>query len=93
MKSKLAPLYKRIDWKRIFFRRSGAGPLFLVLPDAPLPDAWIRPGKHFRYFQQGKAAIGLFLMAGIWWVFEVVPIGVTSIAIGALSGRFLDPQA
>ena len=49
-------------------------------------------------------ALGLFLMAGIWWVFEVMPIGVTAIAIGLFQvlfyirpakdalGDFLDPS-
>jgi sodium-dependent dicarboxylate transporter 2/3/5 len=33
-------------------------------------------------------ALGLFLMAGIWWVFEVMPIGVTAIAIGLFQVLF-----
>lgn len=33
-------------------------------------------------------AIGLFLLAGIWWVFEVIPIGVTSIMIGVVQAMF-----
>ena len=49
-------------------------------------------------------AIGLFLMAGVWWVFEVMPIGVTAIAIGLFQvlffirtpkqalGDFMDPS-
>lgn len=45
-------------------------------------------GKHFPLSQQAKGAIGLFLMAGIWWVFEVVPIGITSIAIGVFQALF-----
>ena len=27
-------------------------------------------------------ALGLFLMAAVWWIFEVMPIGATAIAIG-----------
>ncbi|HUT11468.1 MAG TPA: SLC13 family permease [Thermoguttaceae bacterium] len=38
---------------------------------------------------QGKAALALFLLAATWWVFEVVPIGVTSIAIGVIQVLFL----
>jgi len=85
----LAPAYKRIDWKRIFFILLGLG-LFLwfyLMP--PLPDAVDPTGKHFVLNQKGKAALGLFLMAGIWWVFEVLPIGVTSIAIGVVQALFL----
>ena len=30
----------------------------------------------------------MFLLAGIWWVFEVIPIGITSLAIGVLQALF-----
>jgi solute carrier family 13 (sodium-dependent dicarboxylate transporter), member 2/3/5 len=85
----LAPIYKRIDWKRIFFILLGVGLFFLFYLMPPLPDAVDPTGKHFALSTQGKAALGLFLMAGIWWVFEVVPIGVTSIAIGVVQAIFL----
>ncbi len=39
-------------------------------------------------FLGAPLAIALFLLAGIWWVFEVVPIGVTSIAIGVFQAIF-----
>ncbi len=52
------------------------------------PDAVDPGGKHFALSPQGKGAIALFLMAGIWWVFEVVPIGVTAIAIGVFQAIF-----
>ena len=45
-------------------------------------------GKEFVLSHEGKAAIGLFLMAGIWWVFEVIPIGVTALAIGIFQAMF-----
>ena len=86
---KLAPIYKRIDWKRIFFILFGLGLFLWFFFMAPLPDAVDPLGKHFPLPQAGKAAIGLFLMAGIWWVFEVIPIGVTSIAIGVFQAIFL----
>jgi solute carrier family 13 (sodium-dependent dicarboxylate transporter), member 2/3/5 len=87
-KIQLAPIYKRIDWKRIFFIFLGLG-LFLWFYLMPsLPDAVDPTGKHFPISQQGKTALGLFLMAGIWWVFEVAPIGVTSIAIGVFQALF-----
>ena len=57
--------------------------LFLWIYFMPAwPDAVDPIGKHFALSQKGKGAIALFLLAGIWWVFEVVPIGVTAIAIG-----------
>jgi solute carrier family 13 (sodium-dependent dicarboxylate transporter), member 2/3/5 len=85
---KIAPILRRVDWKRIFFILLGLGLFFLFFLMPPLPDAVDPTGKHFALSAQGKAAIGLFLMAGIWWVFEVVPIGVTSIAIGVFQAIF-----
>ncbi len=46
-------------------------------------------GKVFQLSYEGKAALGLFLLAATWWVFEVVPIGVTSITIGVIQALFL----
>jgi sodium-dependent dicarboxylate transporter 2/3/5 len=46
-------------------------------------------GKHFELTREGKGALAVFLLAGTWWVFEVVPIGVTSLAIGVLQALFL----
>ena len=60
----------------------------MVLLDAPAAGRGGPLESIFQLSQQGKAAIGLFLMAGIWWVFEVVPIGVTSIAIGVFQALF-----
>lgn len=88
-KIQLAPIYKRIDWKRIFFILLGVGLFFLFYLIPSLPDAVDPTGKHFALSTQGKAALGLFLMAGIWWVFEVIPIGVTSIAIGVVQAIFM----
>ncbi|MHB1044248.1 MAG: SLC13 family permease [Eubacteriales bacterium] len=60
--------------------------LFHFMPQlAPAVDPG---GKSFALPSAGQSAIGLFLLAGIWWVFEVVPIGVTSIAIGVLQPLF-----
>jgi sodium-dependent dicarboxylate transporter 2/3/5 len=75
--------------KRVFFILLGVG-LFawLYLAD-PLPDAIDPLGAHFELTREGKAAIALFLLAGTWWVFEVVPIGVTSLAIGVIQALFL----
>ena len=76
--------------------------MFYLIPG--LPDAVDPGGKVFKLPWAGKMAIGLFLMAGVWWVFEVMPIGVTAIAIGLFQvlfyirtpkealGDFLDPS-
>jgi sodium-dependent dicarboxylate transporter 2/3/5 len=55
----------------------------------PWPDAVDPSGERFPLTQAGKGALAIFLLAGIWWVCEVVPIGVTSLAVGALQAFFL----
>ncbi len=84
----LAPKKVPVDWKRIFFILLGLGifGLFYLIPS--LPDAVDPGGKVFTLPWAGKMAIGLFLMAGVWWVFEVMPIGATSIAIGLFQTLF-----
>lgn len=77
------------DWKKLLILLAGLG-VFLAIYFMPAwPDAIDPTGKLFHLSPQGKAAIGLFLMAGIWWVFEVIPIGVTAIAIGMFQALFL----
>jgi len=66
--------------------------LMVLLPELPAtvgPDGAVAPLTH-----EGKAALGLFLLAGIWWVFEVLPLGVTAIAIGVVQALWLirDPR-
>ncbi len=85
----LAPPKKAIDWKRIFFILLGLGIFFLFYLIPGLPDAKDPAGKVFTLTWAGKMSIGLFLMAGIWWVFEVMPIGVTAIAIGLFQVLFM----
>jgi sodium-dependent dicarboxylate transporter 2/3/5 len=46
-------------------------------------------GEKFPLTVEGKAAMALFLLTVVWWVAEVVPIGVTSIAIGVIQALFL----
>jgi sodium-dependent dicarboxylate transporter 2/3/5 len=100
----IAPKKVAVDWKRIIFILLGLAIFFgfYLLPG--LPDAVDPGGKVFKLPWAGKMAIGLFLMAGVWWVFEVMPIGVTAIAIGLFQvlffirtpkealGDFLDPS-
>jgi len=76
------------DWKRVFFILLGLG-LFLFIYFMPQwSDAVDPTGKAFPLPQKAKGAIALFLLASIWWVFEVVPIGVTAIAIGVFQALF-----
>jgi sodium-dependent dicarboxylate transporter 2/3/5 len=76
------------DWKRVMFILLGLGIFILIYYMPSWPDAVDPMGKHFTLSSKGKGAIALFLLAGIWWVFEVVPIGVTAIGIGVFQALF-----
>ena len=79
----------RVDWKRLFFILLGLG-FFAAIHFSPAwPDAVDPSGEYFALSREGKGALAVFMLAGIWWVFEVVPIGVTSLAIGILQASFL----
>jgi len=80
---------RRLDWKRITFILLGVTLFTIVYFSPDLPDAVDPKGEHFVLTREGKAALGLFLWAATWWVFEVVPIGVTSITIGVIQALFL----
>ncbi len=83
-----------VDWKRLFFLLLGLAFFFVTYFSPAWPDAVNPEGKRFILSPQGKAAMGLFFLAATWWVFEVVPIGVTSIMIGVIQAMFLirDPR-
>ncbi|MCG8616366.1 MAG: anion permease, partial [Desulfobacterales bacterium] len=77
------------DWKRILFIMTGVI-LFCIVNFSPAwPDAVDPTGKRFILSPEGKGAIAIFLLAGTWWVFEVVPIGVTSLTLGAMQVLFM----
>jgi sodium-dependent dicarboxylate transporter 2/3/5 len=64
--------------------------LFIIVYYAPpWADAVDPAGKHFALTREGKGALAVFLLAGTWWVFEVLPIGITSITIGVLQALFV----
>ncbi|MEE4262316.1 MAG: SLC13 family permease [Desulfobacteraceae bacterium] len=84
-----AALTRTIDWKKMGFLFLGVA-LFAVVYWSPAwPDAVDPMGKNFPLSREAKGAIAVFLLAGTWWVFEVVPIGITSLAIGVLQAMFL----
>ena len=75
--------------------------LFMQLETLPIAQA--PTGETFDIRREGRLAIGLFLLAAIWWVFTPVAIGITAIAIGVFQvlfeirsaktafGDFMDP--
>ncbi|MEJ2098979.1 MAG: SLC13 family permease [Desulfobacterales bacterium] len=78
-----------LDWKKLGFLFLGIV-LFAVVYWTPAwPDAVDPMGKHFPLTREAKGALAVFLLAGVWWIFEVVPIGITSLAIGVLQALFL----
>jgi sodium-dependent dicarboxylate transporter 2/3/5 len=86
---RLARPGRQVDWRRIFFILLGLGLLVAVQLSPPWPDAVDPAGKAFALTREGKASIALFGLALVWWVFEVVPIGVTAIAIGVVQALLL----
>ena len=85
----LSPEEPRLNLKRLLFIGTGLVLFYIVYASSPWPDAVDPMGKHFVLSTEAKGALAVFLLAGTWWVFEVVPIGVTSITIGVLQALFL----
>jgi sodium-dependent dicarboxylate transporter 2/3/5 len=79
----------QINWKKLMFLFTGIILFTAVYYSPSWPDAIDPLGKHFELSREGKGALAVFLLAGTWWVFEVVPIGITSLAIGVLQALFL----
>ncbi len=77
-----------INWKRLLFMAIGISLFLLIYSSSPWPDAVDPMGERFPLTPEGKAAIALFLLAGTFWVFEVLPIGVTGILIGVVQALF-----
>ncbi|PID78564.1 transporter [bacterium DOLZORAL124_64_63] len=64
--------------------------LFLGFYLSPaLPDAVDPAGRTAVLTHEGKAAIGLFMLAGVWWIFEVLPAGVTGLGIAVAQSLWL----
>jgi sodium-dependent dicarboxylate transporter 2/3/5 len=76
------------DWKKYLFMGIGVFLFVLVYYSPPWPDAIDPQGKGFALTPEGKGALAVFLLAATWWVFEVIPIGVTSLTIGVLQVLF-----
>jgi sodium-dependent dicarboxylate transporter 2/3/5 len=82
---------ERVDWKKLICMFVGVALFFIVFFCPPFSDA-VPPGEGVapvKLSPKGQAALGLFFLAATWWVFEVVPIGVTSILIGVVQVLFL----
>jgi solute carrier family 13 (sodium-dependent dicarboxylate transporter), member 2/3/5 len=80
---------ENINWSKTGFLLLGIILFAVVYWSPPWPDAVDPLGKHFQLSREAKGALAVFLLAGTWWVFEVVPIGITSLTIGVLQALFL----
>jgi sodium-dependent dicarboxylate transporter 2/3/5 len=76
-------------WKKHLWMAAGVALFCLIYLWPSLPDAVDPEGQRFQLSHEGKAALALFALAATWWVFEVIPIGVTGIAIGVIQVLFL----
>ena len=77
------------DWKRAFFLVLGVALFFIIYYAPAWPDAVDPQGNHFVLTKEGKGALAVFALAATWWIFEVLPIGVTGIAIGVAQAMYL----
>jgi sodium-dependent dicarboxylate transporter 2/3/5 len=77
------------DWKKYIWMGVGVLLFCLVYFAPAFPTLTDPGGVAVPLSREGQVALGLFLLAATWWVFEVVPIGVTSIAIGIIQVLFL----
>jgi len=75
--------------RKLLFLAIGILLFIVVYYTPPWADAVDPAGKSFVLTREGKGALAVFLLAGTWWVFEVLPIGITSIAIGVLQALFV----
>ena len=78
-----------LNTRQFIFLIAGISLFALVYFSPPWPDAIDPIGKHFVLSREGKGALAISVFATIWWIFEVVPVGVTSLAIGVLQVYFL----
>ncbi len=77
------------NWLRTCLILLGIGLFTAVYLSPAWPDAVDPQGEVFQLSHEGKAALGLFLLTVVFWVSEVVPIGVTSITVGVVQALFL----
>jgi sodium-dependent dicarboxylate transporter 2/3/5 len=91
----LAQAARKVDWKRVILILVGLGLFTAVYLSPSWSDAIDPKGERFVLTREGKLSLALFFLAATWWVFEVLPIGVTAITIGVVQALFQirDPRA
>ena len=78
----------RLAWRRIAALLTGIAGFgfFMFLPG--LPDAVDPAGEVVSIGREGRLALGLFVLAAVWWVLEAVPVGITAITIAVVQALF-----
>jgi sodium-dependent dicarboxylate transporter 2/3/5 len=89
LSGQLSRIARRLDPKRLSFILLGIVLFAAVYYSPPWADAIDPEGHRILLTHEGKAAIGLFCLAVTWWIFEVVPVGITGISIGVCQALFL----
>ncbi|MBI5498814.1 MAG: SLC13/DASS family transporter [Deltaproteobacteria bacterium] len=80
--------WRGFDLRRLGFLLLGVALFAGVYLSPAWPDAIDPHGRAFALGHEAKASLALFLLALCWWMTEVLPIGVTSIAVAAGQGLF-----
>jgi solute carrier family 13 (sodium-dependent dicarboxylate transporter), member 2/3/5 len=73
---------------RVFLALLGLG-IFFALYFIPFSTGSVDLlGNSSGLTKEGRGAIGILILAVIWWTGEVVPIGITAVALGVLQVLF-----
>jgi sodium-dependent dicarboxylate transporter 2/3/5 len=89
LSAQLSRAARRLDLRRFALILLGVVLFTAVYLSPPWAGAIDPAGKHFPLTHEGKAALGLFCLAVTWWIFEVVPVGITGVTIGVVQSLFL----
>lgn len=84
----LAKTARKLDWKRLLFLLLGTVLFAAVYFSPPWPAATDADGNRIALTHEGKASLALVLLALTWWIFEVVPVGITGVTIGVAQALF-----
>lgn len=86
---RLARTGRNLDWHRLGFIWLGIFLFGAVYFYPTWSDAVDPQGTLIPITQEGRVAIALSLLALTWWVFEVIPAGVTGAAVGIIQALFM----
>ncbi|MBF0564107.1 MAG: SLC13/DASS family transporter [Nitrospirae bacterium] len=75
-------------WKRIVYTIIGLLVFAAVYAVPKWRDAVDPQGRLFQLTWEGKGAIAVFFLAVLWWWFDVIPAGITGLAVGLAQAVF-----